>query len=126
MGRIVVFGSLNMDLVVNVPKLPQPGATVVGDRLQMFAGGKGANQAVAAARLGSEVSLIGRVGQDAMGDRLLEELKAAGVDASGIGRDPELPTGAGLIMVETGGQNQIAVAPGANYSVGRSELATLV
>jgi ribokinase len=122
-GRIVVLGSLNMDLVVSVPKLPQPGSTVVGDRLQMFAGGKGANQAVAAARLGGDVKFVGRVGKDGLGDRLIEELKAAGVDAGGVERDPESPTGAALITVEAGGQNQITVAPGANYSVGQADVA---
>ncbi len=65
MGRVVVFGSLNMDLVINVPALPEPGATVMGDRLLMFPGGKGCNQAVAAAKLGADVTMVGRVGNDA-------------------------------------------------------------
>ena len=73
-GRVVVLGSINLDLVVRVSALPRPGETVLGDRLLRFAGGKGANQAVAAARLGGEVLMLGRVGSDATGDELLRGL----------------------------------------------------
>jgi ribokinase len=119
-GNIVVFGSLNADLVVNVPRLPRPAETVMGKRLETFAGGKGANQAVAAARLGGDVRMVGRVGADAFGDMLLASLATDGVDTSAVERDAREPTGAALILVEQGGQNMIAVAPGAN---GRVEVA---
>jgi len=123
MGRIVVLGSLNMDLVTTVPHLPRPGETVLGDALHTFPGGKGANQAVAAARLGGRVSMVGRVGADPFGAALVEQLVDAGVDTRGVTRDPALPTGAALILVDTAGQNQIAVAPGANQAVGEEEVA---
>jgi ribokinase len=121
-AQIVVLGSLNADLVVAVPRLPRPAETVMGDRLQTFPGGKGANQAVAAARLGGSVSMIGRVGRDAFGDMLLQSLAADGVDTSDVGRDADEPTGVALIVVEDGGQNMIAVAPGANSSVDGREV----
>jgi ribokinase len=115
---IVVLGSLNVDLVVRVPALPRPGETVLGDRLSTFAGGKGANQAVAAARLGGRVAMVGRLGADPGGDTLAGSLDREGVDASGVERDAGEPTGAALIMVDGGGENLIAVAPGANGRVG--------
>lgn len=118
MARIVVLGSLNLDLVVSVPHLPHPGETVLGDGLASYPGGKGANQAVAAARLGGQVAMIGRVGNDSFGAGLIENLDRNGVDSSGVDRDPAAPTGAALIYVEAGGQNMIAVAPGANGTVG--------
>jgi ribokinase len=122
MNRIVVLGGLNADLVVAVPRLPRPAETIMGERLRTFAGGKGANQAVAAARLGGHVSMVGRVGHDAFGDMLLQSLVADGIDTEAIGRDADEPTGAALIFVEEGGQNMIAVAPGANARVGQLEL----
>jgi len=121
-GRIVVLGSLNADLVVAVQRLPRPAETVLGDRLRTFPGGKGANQAVAAARLGGSVCMLGRVGQDAFGDLLLESLAADGVDTAAIERDRDEPTGVALIMVEEGGENLIAVAPGANARVSAREI----
>jgi ribokinase len=111
-----------MDLVVSVPTLPAPGSTVIGDRLKTFAGGKGGNQATAAACLGSEVSMVGRVGSDGFGDRLITELKNVGVDVEGVLRDTEQPTGSALIVVDSHGRKQIAVAPGANYAIGNEEL----
>src|ERR1700730_11457846 len=121
MARIVVLGSLNLDLVVSVPHLPHPGETVLGDGLASYPGGKGANQAVAAARLGGQGAMIGRVGNDSFGAGLIENLDANHVDSSGVERDPAAPTGAALIYVEAGGQNMIAVAPGANATVGRGD-----
>ena len=118
MARIVVLGSLNLDLVVTVPRLPQPGETVLGQQLSQYPGGKGANQAVAAARLGGQVALVGRVGNDSFGASLITNLESNGVDASGVAVDAAEPTGAALIYVEEGGQNMIAVAPGANATVG--------
>lgn len=122
----MVLGSLNVDLVATLPHLPRPGETVLGDQVRTFSGGKGANQAVAAARLGGDVALIGRVGTDAFGRRLLDELARDRVDVSGVALDPESPTGAALIMVETGGQNLIAVAPGANLSVSQRDVSRAI
>ena len=104
--------------MISVPRLPQPGETVLGDRLGSYPGGKGANQAVAAARLGGQVAIVGRVGNDSFGTGLIANLKANGVDSAGVERDPAAPTGAALIYVEKNGQNMIAVAPGANATVG--------
>jgi len=103
-----------MDLVVTVPRLPRPGETVLGERLGRYPGGKGANQAVAAARLGGQVAMVGRVGADDFGPQLVANLTANGVDASGVEPDSSAATGAALIFVSPDGQNMIAVAPGAN------------
>jgi ribokinase len=121
-GRVAVLGSINMDLVIRVRALPRPGDTVLGDRLLQFAGGKGGNQAVAAARLGAEVRMFGRVGTDAFGDELLRGLEDDRVDISGVARDVDEPSGAALIVVEEGGQNTVTVAPGANGRVGEAEV----
>jgi len=97
-----------MDLVVTVPHLPRAGETVLGDRLGRYPGGKGANQAVAAARLGGQVGMVGRVGADDFGAELVANLAANGVDASGVERDNSAATGAALIFVGPEGQNMIA------------------
>ena len=125
MGNVVVLGSINIDLVVQVPSLPKAGETVLGDRLLTFPGGKGANQAVAAARLGAAVRMIGRVGRDSFGAELVAWLEEDGVDVSGVRVDASLPSGAALIMVDGGGQNMITVAPGANSNVGDEEVSLL-
>lgn len=114
---ILVFGSLNMDLVVRVPRLPGPGETVQGGDLERIPGGKGANQAVAAARLGAKVRMFGRVGDDDFGRALLRELRSADVDTAGVRFERDAPTGTASIMVAPEGQNMIAVAPGANGRV---------
>jgi ribokinase len=114
--RVVVVGSVNADLVVAVDALPGPGETVAGGRFARWGGGKGANQAVAAARLGASVALVGAVGDDAFGDDALRELAAEGVDVSGVAR-VGAPTGVALIVVDASGENQIAVASGANAAV---------
>jgi ribokinase len=124
-SRVIVLGSINMDLVVQVRALPLPGETVLGERLLTLDGGKGANQAVAAARLGATVRFIGRIGADAFGDRLLEGLDADRVDRTGVTRDPDQPSGVALIVVQAGGQNTVTVAPGANARVGAVELGRL-
>src|SRR5579864_9320508 len=111
--RLVVIGGLNMDLVVRVPQLPRPGETVTGEDLLRAAGGKGANQAVAAARLGASVTLVGRVGYDAFGRDLKRSLRDAHVNTRWV-LGCQRPTGAALIFVDEAGQNSIAVAPGAN------------
>jgi ribokinase len=121
-ARVVVLGSLNCDYVVQVPRLPVAGQTVTGGGLLTFPGGKGANQAVAAARLGATVTMVGRTGDDEAGRALVEALSAEGVDVGGVSRDLSAPTGAALILVEEGGQNLIAVAPGANAMVGEEEV----
>jgi ribokinase len=124
-GRVVVLGSINMDLVARVPALPRPGDTVLADRLLTIPGGKGANQAVAAARLGARVSMVGRVGDDGFGKELITGLEQDGVDTSGVAVDKSEPSGVALIIVESGGQNVIAVAAGANSTVGEQEVKRL-
>ena len=122
---IVVLGSINMDLVVTADRLPEAGETVLGDSFFTAPGGKGANQAVAAARLGAPTKMIGRVGRDLFGETLLRSLEADGVDASAVTIDPEAETGTALISLADGGANSIVVVPGANGRVGNEELAVL-
>lgn len=111
---ITVVGSINLDFVATAATLPAPGETVTGATLATHPGGKGANQALAARRLGADVRMIGRVGADAMADQALALLKAEGVDLTGMAVDPSVPTGAALIAVDAEGENQIVVASGAN------------
>lgn len=118
-AQIVVVGSINMDLVTRA-KIPVPGETVIGGDLRAFPGGKGANQAVAAARLGASVAMVGRVGHDVFADRLLDNLAAAGVDLTHVSRDKKAATGVALIVVDDSGQNSIVVASGANAKIKRS------
>ncbi len=115
--HIVVVGSLNMDLVVRTPRHPHIGETIIGSDFRTYPGGKGANQAVAAARLGSAVKMIGRVGKDDFGKALLHNVTHNGVDTSLILRDREAATGVALITVDDLGQNTIVVASGANARV---------
>lgn len=110
---IVVLGGANSDYMVRGPKLPAAGETLEGEAFLEAPGGKGANQAVAAARLGVRVTFLSRLGTDARGDRLLEGLRAAGIDTSHVVRDEHAPSGAALIMVDGAGQKQIFAAPGA-------------
>ncbi|HYR53570.1 MAG TPA: ribokinase [Methylomirabilota bacterium] len=124
-GTVAVLGSINMDLVVRVRELPRPGDTVLGDRLLTIQGGKGGNQAVAAARLGALVRMIGRVGADSFGPSLISGLRDDGIDTSGVVVDESEPSGAALIVVDASGENVIAVAPGANSRVGGDDLARL-
>jgi ribokinase len=111
--RVIVVGSINTDLVVVGERLPAPGETVSGGRFSQHGGGKGANAAVAAARLGAHVTMVGAVGSDPFGDEALELLRGEGVDTSWIAR-ADAPTGVALITVDAAGENQIAVASGAN------------
>lgn len=114
-ARIVVVGSANTDLVVGVPHIPAPGETVLGGALQTVPGGKGANQAVAAARLGAQVTFVARVGSDAYGTAAIEGFQREGMDASYVTRTPGVASGVALISVrEDTGENAIVVAPGAN------------
>ncbi len=116
-AKIAVVGSLNMDLVVRSPRIPMPGETMLGRGFVTLPGGKGANQAVAAARLGGEVTMIGRLGTDGFADSLRTSLGADGVDHSQVIPTPEEPTGVALITVDDAGRNTIIVASGANWQV---------
>jgi ribokinase len=111
---VLVIGGANFDYLVKAPKLPGPGDTVVGEGLVEAPGGKGANQAVAAARLGARVAFAGRIGADERGRRILGQLADEQVDTSRCVRDPEAPTGVALIAVDAHGEKLIATAPGAN------------
>ncbi len=119
---VVVFGSINLDLVVEVPRLPIRGETVIGNRFFSAAGGKAANQAVAVAKLGTTVSLIGQVGDDSFGHTLLESLQAAGVKTSGITINPHTHSGIASIVIDEKGENTIACAAGANNLVREKEI----
>jgi ribokinase len=121
--RVTVLGSLNMDISVTVPRLPGPGATVLGSSARFTPGGKGANQAVAAARLGADVRMVGCVGDDDFGRQLLANLLAEGINADAVRIVPGAPTGVALITVDRSGENLITVAPGANRVVGPPEVA---
>jgi ribokinase len=121
--RVTVLGSLNMDISVTVPRLPEPGATVLGSAARFTPGGKGANQAVAAARLGAAVRMAGCVGDDDFGRRLLAALREEKIDASRVRTVPGTPTGLAMISVDAAGENLITVAPGANHEVGAAEVA---
>ncbi|WP_374578826.1 ribokinase [Phenylobacterium sp.] len=114
MTRITVVGSVNLDFVASASRLPAPGETVTGAVLVRHPGGKGANQALAARRLGAAVSLVGCVGADGLADETLALLRAEGVDLSGCAVHPAAPTGVALIAVAPDGENQIVVASGAN------------
>ncbi len=121
MPKILVAGSLNADLVVRTSRFPQPGETISGGDLQVIPGGKGANQAVAAARLGAQVYMLGRVGRDNFGDFLLNNLQANHVDSSLVQRD-DASTGTAIIVVDADGQNSIVLSPGANGKVSASDV----
>ena len=114
---ILVVGSINMDLVVRSEHMPQPGETILGDGFRTFPGGKGANQAVAAARLGARVKMIGRVGNDPFGVQLLASLQVDRVDCSSVAVTQDSPTGVAFIIVDANGENSIVVASGSNYLV---------
>ncbi len=119
--RITVVGSINLDLVASVERLPRPGETVTDADLSRVPGGKGANQAVAAARLGAEVRFVGCVGGDEIAGEARTGLEEAGVDLSGLRKAEDEPTGLAMIVVSERGDNQIVVAPGANRALGADE-----
>lgn len=122
MPRIVVIGSINMDLVVRVERLPKPGETVRGREFQTIPGGKGANQAVAAARLGAETHMVGRVGHDEFGRHLRQSLADNGVHVEYVTSDLEYPNGVAVILVQESGENSIVVSGGANAAVSLEDL----
>ena len=114
MGKIVVIGSANTDLVVKTDRMPSPGETILGGSFMMSGGGKGANQAVAASRLGGEVTFVARVGNDLFGERALAGYRAERLDVRHVTRDATVPSGVALICVDGAAENSIVVAPGAN------------
>jgi ribokinase len=117
MGRVLVVGSVNVDLVVDVATLPRAGETVAGGTFARHGGGKSANQAVAAARRGADVALVAAVGDDDFGAAAVAELSEEGVDVTHVARLADTPTGVALIVVDAAGENQIAVASGANAAL---------
>jgi ribokinase len=117
MDKIVVVGSLNMDLVVRVVRIPNPGETILGQDFLTIPGGKGANQAVAAARMGGNVTMVGCVGRDSFGDTLVDNLSKEGIDVSHIQQNNQTATGVASITVDEKGQNSIVVTSGANMKI---------
>ena len=120
--KIVVVGSSNADMVVKSERIPAPGETVVGGTFAMVPGGKGANQAVAAARAGGDVVFIARVGNDVFGASAVEGYEREGIDVSWIRRDEKLATGVALILVDAQGENLISVASGANFALSPADV----
>ncbi|MBL8090791.1 MAG: ribokinase, partial [Anaerolineales bacterium] len=116
MSDILVIGSLNADLVIKSPRFPQPGETISGGDLQIIPGGKGANQAVAVARQGVDVAMVGRVGNDSFASFLVDNLKKNNVDTSHV-LETDSATGTAIIVVDSSGQNSIILSPGANGKV---------
>jgi ribokinase len=121
-ARITVVGSLNMDLLIRAPRIPGPGETIIGSEFHTVPGGKGANQAVAAARLGAQVSMVGRVGEDAFGQALLQNLEGDGIDHTNVTEDQDAATGVALIVVDDSGENSIVVASGANMRLSPADV----
>ena len=121
MEKICVIGSLNMDLVVNVDEMPKKGQTLIGSKFREIPGGKGGNQAVAASRLGGDVRMIGKVGDDGFGQRLLNQLKADKVNTDYI-QVEEGPSGVAVITVDKNAENSIVVSPGANFKLTESDI----
>jgi len=119
---VLVLGSANIDHCIAAPRLPRPGETIIGSRYFTAFGGKGANQAVAAARMGARTALIGRVGDDAPGQAMLDNLSANGVVTQYVARDTTNASGSAYIIVAESGQNQIIVIPGANMAVSPSDV----
>lgn len=120
--RILVVGSSNTDMIARVPRIPRPGETILGGEFVTAAGGKGANQAVAAARAGGDVTFIARLGKDMFGDRALAGFIRAGINVRFVRRDPYQPSGVALIYVSDSGENSIAVAPGANARLSSADV----
>lgn len=122
---VLVFGSINMDLVARTTRLPSPGETLIGKRFEMIPGGKGANQAVAVARLGVLTQLVGRVGGDTFGQDLLRSLRESNVDCDAVLTDDMTHSGVAVISVNATGENHIIVIPGANGQVGQADVERL-
>ncbi len=124
-GRVLVLGSLNIDLVTRVERHPRPGETVLGDGLERQAGGKGANQAVAAAAAGGAVAMVGCVGDDAGGTAYRQRLAARGIDVAGVRVCADTPSGHAIVTVADDGENSIVVVPGANDLLDEREVAAV-
>ena len=122
MPKILVIGSSNTDMVVKTSRFPQPGETIIGGEFFLFPGGKGANQAVAAARMGGQVDLIAKVGQDIFGQQAIEGFAHEGINVAYVMSDPKLASGVALITVDASGENEIVVAPGANAALRPGDL----
>ena len=120
--KITVIGSLNMDLIVRAPYIPAPGETIIGGKFSTAEGGKGANQAVAAARLGGQVTMVGRGGNDTHGQSLLSALRADGIDTEFVWVDSNSHTGVAMITVSDDGENSIVVSPGANHALSPTDI----
>lgn len=123
MGRVAVVGSLNMDLVIRASRLPSAGETLAGRSFDTVPGGKGGNQAVAAARLGAHVTMIGCVGDDDNGKQLVAQLRRDGIDCAGVATDATLPTGVAMIVVDDAGQNAIVIVAGSNGALSPAAIA---
>lgn len=124
--RVIVFGSINIDLVAKVPRLPIPGETLLGNSFSTVPGGKGANQAVAVARLGIPTTLVGRVGKDNFGQELLQNLEKDHVQIDGVLIDESVNSGVAVIAVDESGENHIIVIPGANGNVNQEDVERLI
>jgi ribokinase len=123
--NVIVFGSINMDLVIRTQRFPEPGETLTGRTFFTASGGKGANQAVASAKLGAATTLIGRVGNDVFSTTLLDGLQENSVNTDLIYSDPEHPSGTALITVDDAAENTIIIIPGANGNIGIDDIARL-
>ena len=121
-ASIVVLGGINMDLVTISPRFPEAGETVVGSRFLTYPGGKGANQAVAAARMGVNVAMVGRVGDDVFGPQLVDSMAGSGVDVTGVAVEPGASSGLAVISIDASSQNRIIQILGANDTCGEDEV----
>lgn len=119
--KILVVGSSNTDMVIKTHKFPAPGETILGGRFLMNAGGKGANQAVAAARLGGVVAFVGKIGEDIFGKQAVQQLEDEGIDVGFVAVDPDNPSGVAMITVDRNAENSIVVAPGSNGTLSPSD-----
>jgi ribokinase len=126
MKKIIVIGSSNTDMVIKTEKLPTPGETILGGKFLMNPGGKGANQAVAASRLGGKITFITKRGNDLFGNQAVGLLMREGVDTQYIVKDPELPSGVALITVDSTGENSIVVAPGSNGNLLKEDIPSVI
>lgn len=122
MNKVCIIGSINMDMIVSVDEMPQVGETIISENFKLAHGGKGANQAVAAKRMGNEVHMISKIGRDAYGAEMLKSLKNEGIDVSRIFQDKSKPTGTAIITVNKAGDNSIMVIPGANMAIDLYEI----
>src|SRR5512134_1845375 len=125
MPDILVVGSMNADLVVRAPRFPQPGETISGGDLLIIPGGKGANQAVAAARQAASVAMVGRVGNDSFGPELINNLRQNNVDTSHVQTDSRAASGTAIIIVDENGQNSIVLSPGGNGKVSPADVSNV-